>query len=155
MEAVQEKWGVTNPLDFNEALLARKSHAIHHHLYAVSRIFAFISNAFDNNEFVPLPSAALEVAQKSGTVDLLVEIAGRALESAMVFAKTRTADKGERFNAAIWLKNKQCLTDIDGQISSDLNFRKSRKNEYEEFALPLKLKSALFVPRRTAAELEK
>ncbi|MDR2561158.1 MAG: AIPR family protein [Holophagales bacterium] len=155
MKAVQEKWTEENPLDFNEVLFARKSHALYHHLYAVSRIFAFINNAFDNNEFIPLPSAALESAHKSGAVDLLVEIAGRALASAMAFAKTRAANKGERFNAAIWLKNKQCLIDIDEKISSDLNFRKSRKTEYEEFSLPLKLKMTLFVPRRTAAELEK
>ena len=56
-EAVMSKWIPSNPMGLNESLLAMKSYAPYHHLYAVSIVFAEVSNMSD---MVPKPSKVVQ-----------------------------------------------------------------------------------------------
>lgn len=118
MKAVREVWIDTNPLGFDEALLAMKAYAPFHHLYAVSMIFAIANKASDR---VPAPSATWEASQKNGKTAQLVKMAGRCLSSALKNAVTRATGQDKIFNPANWVKSKQSLADITATISPTLD----------------------------------
>jgi len=126
MIAIRKKWVESNPLEFDTALLALKSFAPYHHLYAVSRIFAIVNKATDD-DFVPLPSATWEIAEKNGKIEELIKKAGFALKFAMNTAKKLAANEKRTFSLANWLKNKQCLIDINEKIEESVSKRDYRR----------------------------
>ncbi|WP_461246561.1 AIPR family protein [Treponema sp. R6D11] len=137
MKAVREVWVEENPLGFDGTLLARKSDAPFHHLYAVSMIFAIANKKSDR---VPTPSATWEAAKSKGKTEQLIKISGRCLSSAIKNAVTQSARQDKIFNPANWLKSKQSLADITTAISPTLDtFEMTDKNFFDDLMSSLQI----------------
>lgn len=137
MKAVREVWVEENPLGFDDTLLARKSDAPFHHLYAVSMIFAIVNKKSDR---VPAPSATWETAKNKGKIAQLIKMSGRCLSSAIKNAVTQSARQDKIFNPANWLKSKQSLTDITTTISPILDaFEMADKSLFDDFISSLQI----------------
>lgn len=59
-------------MGLNETLLAMKSYASYHQLYAISVIFCEINKM---NDLVPSPSVALKKLEETGLLDSIIETA--------------------------------------------------------------------------------
>ena len=148
MNAVREVWVDVNPLGFDEALLAMKSYAPYHHLYAVSMIFAIANKSSDR---VPSPFETWSAAQGSGKVSQLVKMAGNCLSSALKNAVTHAAGQDRIFNPANWVKSKQSLTDITATILPTLNvYETIDRNVYLELMDTLHIAPEFFEYRLQA-----
>jgi hypothetical protein len=113
MHEVRKVWVDTNPLGFDETLLAMKAYAPYHQMYAISMIFSIANNKSD---LIPTPQSTWYAAQNAGLIDDLVQIAGQCLSTALENAVTNTAGMNKIFNPANWIKSKQSLTDINSAI---------------------------------------
>ena len=113
MKELLKKWTDDNPLGMNETLLAMKSYAPYHHLYAISMCFAISNNESDR---VPNPSRCLEKAQQDGMVDKIITISGQSLNMALQAAADEVQPQGKIFSPNNWVKAKSCLTSINFAI---------------------------------------
>ena len=148
MLEVRKTWVDTNPLGFDEALLAMKAYAPFHHMYAVAILFAIANN---KAELVPVPQATWEAAQNTGLVDELVSIAGQCLSTALENAVTNAAGQNRIFNPANWVKSKQSLTDINSTIRPVFTaLRLANKAAYEKLNSSLQIPADMFSYRLQA-----
>lgn len=115
--AVMSKWTKDNPLGLNESLLAMKSYAPNHHLFAISVIFCEVNKM---PESVPNPSVALKKLQDSDLLDYVVEMAGKCVNSALENASSEASNDNKIFSPQNWIKAKASLRDIRGAIRSSL-----------------------------------
>ena len=113
--AVYDTWKqeTSNPLGFNEAMLAMKSFAPYHHFFAVSVVFCEINNIPDA---VPEPSEALRLMKDSGLFGTVIEIAGQCLNTAFEVAMSCASSNGEIFSPPNWIKSKASLNDIRAAV---------------------------------------
>ncbi|MBO6310334.1 MAG: AIPR family protein, partial [Oribacterium sp.] len=118
---VYEKWSSDNPMGLNERLLAMKSNAPYHQLFAISAIVCEINKM---NESVPSPSIALTKMQKSGLLDDVINMAGNCLNMALETASQEALDSGKIFVPQNWIKSKTCLKDLRSSIKQYLNAMK-------------------------------
>jgi hypothetical protein len=117
MNLVQIGWAKENPHGFNETLLAMKSYAPFHHLYAISMCFAVASKHIDR---VPDPSVALRQAKEKGIVDWVVSIAATSLNFALEAAVNEPQPANRVFSPANWIRTKTCLSAINNAIQMQL-----------------------------------
>ncbi len=89
-KAVMEKWIPDNPMGLNESLLAMKAYAPFHHLYAISVMFAEIS---DMSEMVPKPNKVLERMKSHNMLDSVISITGKTLNRAFKNANSKVSAK--------------------------------------------------------------
>lgn len=113
MRKVMETWVGANPLSLNETLLAMRSYAPYHHLYAVAMCFSISNN---QSERVPSPSKSYEAAAKAGMVPELVRVAGTSLNMALEAAANEPQPANRVFSPQNWIKTKTCLSGINGAI---------------------------------------
>jgi hypothetical protein len=113
MNQVLKAWAKDNPLGLNQTLLAMRSYAPYHHLYAVSMCFAIANNQSDR---VPDPDACLVKAEAAGMVDDIVKIAGSSLNMALEAAANETQPANRVFSPQNWIKAKTCLAGINFAI---------------------------------------
>ncbi|CAE6715487.1 AIPR family protein [Candidatus Nitrotoga fabula] len=113
MIQVYKTWGVENPLNLNETLLAMRAYAPYHHLYAIAMFFSITNNQVER---VPNPAKAYEVALKSNMVDEIVKIAGISLNMALDAAANEQQPANRVFSPQNWIKSKTCLANINGAI---------------------------------------
>ena len=106
---VTNKWNPDNPMGLNESLLAMKSYAPFHHLYAISVIFAEISNM---SEMVPRPSKVLAQLKKYDMMDTVVNIAGKTLNRAFKNANSKAIAENRVFSPQNWIKSKTSLVTL-------------------------------------------
>lgn len=116
MREVNAGWVESNPNNLNESLLAMKSYARYHQLYAISECFAVASN---NSQGVPKPSIAYERAIKEGTLEKIVSMAATALNFALETAVSES-QTGKVFSAQNWIKSKSCLSGIGAAVRMQL-----------------------------------
>lgn len=109
MRSVLKRWDKTNPLGLNESLLAMRSYAPYHHLYAVSICFSVSNNI---SEGVPNPELAYKKAKDNQLVDQIVDIAGSCLNSALEAAANEPQPLNRVFSPQNWIKTKSCLAGI-------------------------------------------
>ena len=113
MKEVWKRWTKDNPLGLNESLLAMRSYAPYHHLYAVSLCF---SAANRMPESVPNPVMTLEKAKAGGIVEQVVDMAGTCLNTALEAAANETLPPNRVFSPQNWIKTKTCLAGIRAAI---------------------------------------
>lgn len=113
MQEVMTCWQPNNPLGLNESLLAMKSYAPYHHLYAVSMCFAISNNRADR---VPNPAISYEQAFKKNMVNQIVQIAGSCLNTALEAAANEIQPRNRVFSPQNWIKTKTCLAGINAAI---------------------------------------
>lgn len=111
------KWDKDNPMGLNEILLAMKSYAPYHQLYAISVIFCEINKM---NESVPSPDVVLKKLTAGGLLDTVVEIAGSCLNMALETASSEAMDSGKMFVPQNWIKSKTSLKDLRTAIKQYL-----------------------------------
>ena len=105
-EAVIVKWDPDNPMGINESLLAMKSYAPFHHLFAISVIFAEVSNM---SEMVPKPSIVLERLKDHGMMDVIINITGKTLNRAFKNANSKYIADNKVFSPQNWIKSKASI----------------------------------------------
>lgn len=136
MQAVWGRWTKNNPLGLNESLLAMRSYAPYHHLYAVSLCFS-VANG---QERVPDPTIALEKIEKAGLFDQVVDMSGTCLNSALEAAANEPQPANRVFSPQNWIKTKGCLAGMRAAIRQYFNMLPSMPGGRE---LSQKLKSEL------------
>ena len=114
--AIMSKWNPDNPMGINESLLAMKSYAPFHHLYAVSVIFAEISNM---SEMVPRPSKVLAQLKECDMMDTIINIAGKTLNRAFKNANSKAIADNKVFSPQNWIKSKASIV----SLTEDLRVR--------------------------------
>lgn len=111
------KWDKANPMGLNETLLAMKSYAPYHQLYAISVIFCEINKM---NDSVPSPAVVLKKLNAGGLLDTVVETAGSCLNMALETASSEATDSGKMFVPQNWIKSKTSLKDLRTAIKQYL-----------------------------------
>lgn len=106
---VRKRWVKENPLSLNESLLAMKSYAPHHHLYAISLCFCVANNM---PEGVPDPTVALDKVDNDDLISQIVDMAGSCLNSALEAAANEPQPANRVFSPQNWIKTKSCLAGI-------------------------------------------
>lgn len=104
--AVMSKWTPDNPMGINESLLAMKSYAPFHHLFAISVIFAEVSNMSD---WVPRPSKVLDQLKKENLMDAVINMAGKTLNAAFKNANSKAVAENKVFSPQNWIKSKASI----------------------------------------------
>lgn len=104
--AVMSKWIPDNPMGLNESLLAMKSYAPFHHLYAISVVFAEVSNM---SEMVPKPSKVLEQMKSHNMMDTIINITGKTLNRAFKNANSKYVADNKVFSPQNWIKSKASI----------------------------------------------
>ncbi len=112
-DAVMEKWIPDNPLGLNESLLAMKSYAPFHHLYAIAVIFAEVSNM---SEWVPKPSIVLARLKENNMLDSIINITGKALNRAFMNTNNKYNLEHKVFSPQNWIKQKGSITALSDAI---------------------------------------
>src|SRR5690606_20992114 len=115
-------WGKNNPHGLNETLLAMRSYAPYHHLYAISMCFSVASKF---NDRVPAPDVAWSHAQKQNITEWVVSIAATALNFALEAAANEVQPSGKVFSPVNWIKTKTCLSGITNAITMQLMMMQS------------------------------
>lgn len=109
MREVSKRWTKDNPLGLNESLLAMRSYAPFHHLYAASLCFCVANRMAEG---VPNPTVALDKAQAGGILDQVVDMAGTCLNTALEAAANEPLPSNRVFSPQNWIKTKSCLAGI-------------------------------------------
>ena len=111
---VQSGWNTSNSFGLNESLLALRSYAVYHYLYAISVLFAKASNQPDR---VPSPTASWLRAESTGKLEQIVNLAAQCLNFALQTEADQAASDKKVFSAQNWLKAKASLTGTMQAIS--------------------------------------
>ena len=107
--AIMSRWNPDNPMGINESLLAMKAYAPFHHLYAVSIIFAEVSNM---SEMVPRPSKVLAQLKGCAMLDTIINIAGKTLNRAFKNANSKYIAENKVFSPQNWIKSKASIVSL-------------------------------------------
>ena len=147
---VISKWTVDNPMGLNETLLAMKSYAPYHHLYAILVFFCAIATLPD---LVPDPAKALQRLKEANLLDTMIDMAGTCLNIAFENASADTVESGKIFSPQNWVKNKGCLKNIKDAVRTHLNtfkYTSEGKKIIDNMTKVLKLEPADFENRWSA-----
>lgn len=148
-DAISAKWTPDNPMNINAALLARKSYAIYHHMFAISMIFCQINNM--HGESVPNPAIVLELLKNSGLFDQIVSLSGACLNNAFESASQEAQDSGKIFSPENWIKQKGSLKNIRGAVRYQISSLKIfNKVDFDNIERNLKMESSDFEERWSA-----
>ncbi|MGN1433501.1 MAG: AIPR family protein [Ruminococcus sp.] len=128
--ALYQKWNKDNPMRLNETLLAMKSYAPHHHLYAISVILCEINKM---NDSVPSPSVALKKMTVANLMETVIEMSGNCLNMALENALAEATENGKMFVPQNWIKAKASLKDIRNAIRNYLTTLKMMPNGKQIF----------------------
>lgn len=135
--AVLQRWGKENPLGLNESLLAMRSYAPYHHMYAVSLCFCVASSMAEG---VPNPAVALAQLESKGLYNEIIDMAGSCLNTALEAAANEPQPLNRVFSPQNWIKTKTCLVGIRAAIRAYFNMLPSMPGGKD---LVQKYKSAL------------
>ncbi|MES2356568.1 MAG: AIPR family protein [Pseudomonadota bacterium] len=113
MQNVWKRWSKENPLGLNESLLAMRAYAPYHHLYAVSLCFCVVNNMAEG---VPSPSQCVDNLSRGNSFELVLDIAGTCLNSALEGAANEPQPANRVFSPQNWIKTKTCLSGIRAAI---------------------------------------
>ncbi len=134
---VLKKWVKENPLGLNESLLAMRSYAPFHHMYAVSLCFCVSNNMAEG---VPNPYKAILKLKQHNMLDQIISMAGSCLNSALEAAANEPQPSNKVFSPQNWIKTKTCLAGIRAAIRQYFNMLPSMPGGKDLIA---SLKSAL------------
>ena len=125
---IRKCWDKDNPLSLNESLLAMKSYAPHHHLYAVSFAFCALNRM---PELVPKPFITKKLAKKSELVGDIIYMAGTCLNTALEAATNEPQPENRVFSPQNWIKTKKCLSGIRQAVTQYFHMLPSMPNGIE------------------------
>jgi len=117
-KAVISKWTSDNPLELNDALLAMKAYAPHHHLYTVSVFFCEINKM---PESVPNPAKVVKQMKENNLLDTIITMAGTCLNIAFENASSEAIDNNKIFSPQNWIKAKASIKNIKDAVRSQIS----------------------------------
>jgi len=145
---VMKKWNTDNPIGLNESLLAMKAYAPFHHLYAISVMFAEVS---DMSEMVPRPSKVIEKLKKCDMMETVVNIAGKTLNRAFKNANSKAVSENKVFSPQNWIKSKTSIITLTEALRVRLDaMEDDETNLGAKIQVCCKLEKQDFGPRWTA-----
>lgn len=148
-KCVSAKWVNDNPMGLNEALLAMKAYAPHHHLYTISVFFCEVNKM---PESVPNPAIAYELLKKNDLLDTIVDMAGQCFNMAFENA-SETVESGKIFSPQNWIKANKSLKDIRSAVKTQMSSLKvipGGKEIIDKIHKGLKMNTTDFEGRWTA-----
>ena len=148
-KCVSVQWVNDHPMGLNEALLAMKAYAPHHHLYAISVFFCEVNKM---PELVPNPAIAYELLKKHDLLDTIVDMAGQCFNMAFENA-SETVESGKIFSPQNWIKANKSLKDIRSAVKTQMNSLKvipGGKEIIDKIHKGLKMNTTDFEGRWTA-----
>ena len=140
-----------NPLGLNESLLAMRSYAPYHHLYAISAFMAILNKMPDGS--VPDPSITFAKLIDNNLLDQVIQITGVCLNNALESAASEILPNNRVFSPQNWVKTKGCLAAIRAAIRNYISFLPSMpggKETAEAMNAALAMEPADFSERYTA-----
>lgn len=140
MDRIMEIWTDENPKNLDEVFLTMKAYAPYHFLYAISALFAKLSNQSD----VPSPAACMDKAMSTNLVDGIIAIVANCLNSAIQSELAKYQQDGRTFIPQNWVKNKSSISGIQTAIINYLSFLPTMSPEMNKRLKELRLDSALF-----------
>lgn len=140
MDKILEIWTDDNPKNLDEVFLTMKAYAPYHFLYAISALFAKLSNQSD----VPSPSVCMNKAISTNLVDGVISIIANCLNSAIQSEAAKYQQDGKTFIPQNWVKNKSSISGIQTAIINYLSFLPTMSPEMNKRLKELKLDSAVF-----------
>lgn len=140
MDKIMEIWTDENPKNLDEVFLTMKAYAPYHFLYAISALFAKLSNQSD----VPSPSACMDKAISTSLVDGIIAIIANCLNSAIQSELAKYQQDGRTFIPQNWVKNKSSISGIQTAIINYLSFLPTMSPDMNKRLKELRLDSALF-----------
>lgn len=117
MQEIRKGWVPENPFGLNESLLAMKSYAPYHVLYAISQFFATASG---NSDRVPRPKVTYHQASERSIIEQVVKMAASCLNVALETAASDQQTAGKIFSPQNWIKAKSCLGGIKTAVTTQL-----------------------------------
>lgn len=118
MNEIKLRWKQENVLGLNESLLAMRSYAPYHHLYAVSLFFCQVNSM---GSAVPNPAETFAKASHANMVAQLVDSAGTCLNAALDGAANEQQPANRVFSPQNWIKTKTCLAGIRQAVAQHFN----------------------------------
>lgn len=140
MDKIMEIWTDENPKNLDEVFLTMKAYAPYHFLYAISALFAKLSNQSD----VPSPSACMDKAISTNLVDGIIAIVANCLNSAIQSELAKYQQDGRTFIPQNWVKNKSSISGIQTAIINYLSFLPTMSPDMNKRLKELRLDSAVF-----------
>lgn len=140
MDKIMEIWTDENPKNLDEVFLTMKAYAPYHFLYAISALFAKLSNQGD----VPSPSACMDKAISTNLVDGIIAIVANCLNSAIQSELAKYQQDGRTFIPQNWVKNKSSISGIQTAIINYLSFLPTMSPDMNKRLKELRLDSAVF-----------
>lgn len=140
MDKIMEIWTDDNPKNLDEVFLRMKAYAPYHFLYAISALFAKLSNQSD----VPSPAACMDKAMSTNLVDGIIAIVANCLNSAIQSELAKYQQDGRTFIPQNWVKNKSSISGIQTAIINYLSFLPTMSPDMNKRLKELRLDSALF-----------
>lgn len=149
-KSIFNRWVKENPLGLNESLLAMKSYAPYHHMYAVSLCFCVINNMAEG---VPDPAMAISLLKKHSVYDEIIDMAGTCLNTALEAAANEPQPANRVFSPQNWIKTKTCLAGIRAAIRQYFNMLPAMPGGRElgqRYKTALNMEPAYFAERWSA-----
>lgn len=98
-DEITEEWTQDNPMELNPALLAMRSYARYHHLYAISAFVDEINGM--NTSAVPNPAKVYRLMQKNGITQSIIEMTGSCLNTAFETASSEAKENDKIFGSVL------------------------------------------------------
>ncbi|MGN0270423.1 MAG: AIPR family protein [Candidatus Weimeria sp.] len=147
---VYKNWDSTNPLEFNEALIALKAYGPYHHLFTISVLVGEINKMQD---LVPNPAVVLKKLKDSGLLEEVITVSGQCLNMAFETALEDANQNNKVFSPPNWTKAKASLKDIRSAVKQFLmsaKFNPSMKEMISNLKASLQMSKDDFESRWTA-----
>lgn len=147
---VYKNWDSTNPLEFNEALIALKAYGPYHHLFTISVLVGEINKMQD---LVPNPAVVLKKLKNSGLLEEVITVSGQCLNMAFETALEDANQNNKVFSPPNWTKAKASLKDIRSAVKQFLmsaKFNPSMKEMISNLKAILQMSKDDFESRWTA-----
>lgn len=147
---VYKNWDSTNPLEFNEALIALKAYGPYHHLFTISVLVGEINKMQD---LVPNPAVVLKKLKNSGLLEEVITVSGQCLNMAFETALEDANQNNKVFSPPNWTKAKASLKDIRSAVKQFLmsaKFNPSMKEMISNLKASLQMSKDDFESRWTA-----
>ena len=147
---VYKNWDSTNPLEFNEALIALKAYGPYHHLFTISVLVGEINKMQD---LVPNPAVVLKKLKESDLLDEVITVSGQCLNMAFETALEDANQNNKVFSPPNWTKAKASLKDIRSAVKQFLmsaKFNPSMKEMISNLKAGLQMSKDDFESRWTA-----
>ena len=149
-EEIYRNWDNTNPLGFNEALIALKAYAPYHHLFTISVLVGEINKMQD---LVPNPAVVLQKLKDSNLLEQVIQVSGQCLNMAFESALDDANQNNKVFSPPNWSKAKASLKDIRTAVKQFLmseKFNPVMKEMISTLKIGLQLSKDDFESRWTA-----